>query len=283
MANKTDTEVLIGGKVYTLSGYESEEYMQRVASYINGKLSEFSKVEGYNRQSVDTQNVLLQLNIADDYFKAKQLSETLQAELDGKDKEVYDIKHDLVTAQLKIKSLEESLKELTDANNEYQKKIVRLETEIKASVMSNIPEEKATPFDDKEVQDVTSEELKDTVQAEVSDQEVSKAAEKPHIEPGEEIKAERTVESEDGAGQAIPVEPEIAENSDDVTETEFVERVSDAEVIDVDEFEEKLKEDITDDDFVQTIDSTAEFIHHSASSEYQDRNSGKKKHYGKRR
>ena len=283
MANKTDTEVLIGGKVYTLSGYESEEYMQRVASYINGKLSEFSKVEGYNRQSVDTQNVLLQLNIADDYFKAKQLSETLQAELDGKDKEVYDIKHDLVTAQLKIKSLEESLKELTDANNEYQKKIVRLETEIKASVMSNIPEEKATPFDDKEVQDVTSEELKDTVQAEVSDREVSKAAEKPHIESGEEIKAERAAESEEGAEQAIHVEPEIAENSDDVTETEFVERVSDAEVIDVDEFEEKLKEDITDDDFVQTIDSTAEFIHHSASSEYQDRNSGKKKHYGKRR
>ena len=57
MANKTDTEVLIGGKVYTLSGYEGEEYMQRVASYINGKLSEFSKVAGYNRQSVDTQNV----------------------------------------------------------------------------------------------------------------------------------------------------------------------------------------------------------------------------------
>ena len=35
MAVKTDTEVIIGGKVLTLSGYESEEYLQRVASYIN--------------------------------------------------------------------------------------------------------------------------------------------------------------------------------------------------------------------------------------------------------
>ena len=29
MAVKTDTEVIIGGKVLTLSGYESEEYLQR--------------------------------------------------------------------------------------------------------------------------------------------------------------------------------------------------------------------------------------------------------------
>ena len=35
MALKSDTEVIIGGKVYTISGYESEEYMQKVASYIN--------------------------------------------------------------------------------------------------------------------------------------------------------------------------------------------------------------------------------------------------------
>ena len=27
------TEVLIGGKVYTLSGFEGEEYLQKVSSY----------------------------------------------------------------------------------------------------------------------------------------------------------------------------------------------------------------------------------------------------------
>lgn len=27
MASKTDVQVLLGGKVYTLSGYESEEYL----------------------------------------------------------------------------------------------------------------------------------------------------------------------------------------------------------------------------------------------------------------
>ena len=33
MSAKNDTEVIIGGKVFTISGYESEEYLQKVASY----------------------------------------------------------------------------------------------------------------------------------------------------------------------------------------------------------------------------------------------------------
>ena len=46
MAVKTDTEVIIGGKVLTLSGYESEEYLQRVASYINNKAAEYLIIYG---------------------------------------------------------------------------------------------------------------------------------------------------------------------------------------------------------------------------------------------
>ena len=33
------TEVLIGGKVYTLSGFEGEEYLQKVSSYLNHKIT----------------------------------------------------------------------------------------------------------------------------------------------------------------------------------------------------------------------------------------------------
>ena len=45
MAEKTSAEVIIGGKVYTLSGYEGEEYLQKVATYINNKLGEFQGME----------------------------------------------------------------------------------------------------------------------------------------------------------------------------------------------------------------------------------------------
>ena len=45
MSSKNTTEVIIGGKVFTLGGYESEEYLQKIASYINNKLAEFGKDE----------------------------------------------------------------------------------------------------------------------------------------------------------------------------------------------------------------------------------------------
>ena len=131
MSAKTDTEVIIGGKVFTLSGYESEEYLQKVASYINNKMSEYAKVESYKRQPLDMQNVLLQLNIADDYFKAKRQISLLEEEIQGKEKELYNLKHELIATQIKLENTEKNVKSLQGELNETAKKIIRLETELK--------------------------------------------------------------------------------------------------------------------------------------------------------
>lgn len=131
MSVKTDTEVIIGGKVFTLSGYESEEYLQKVASYINNKMTEYNKVEAFKRQPIDTQNVLLQLNIADDYFKAKKQISLLEEEIQSKEKELYNLKHELIAAQIKLENTEKNVKALQNEVNENAKKIIRLETELK--------------------------------------------------------------------------------------------------------------------------------------------------------
>ena len=131
MAVKTDTEVIIGGKVLTLSGYESEEYLQRVASYINNKLTEYSKLDGFTRQPPDRQNILMQLNIADDYFKAKKQGDSLENDIELKDKEMYDLKHELISAQIKLENAEKELAKIKDENNDLQMQIVKLETEMK--------------------------------------------------------------------------------------------------------------------------------------------------------
>ena len=131
MSVKTDTEVIIGGKVFTLSGYESEEYLQKVASYINNKMSEYNKVDSFRRQPLDTQNVLMQLNIADDYFKAKKQISLLEEEIQGKEKELYNLKHELIAAQIKLENTEKTVKSLQNEVNENAKKIIRLETELK--------------------------------------------------------------------------------------------------------------------------------------------------------
>ena len=131
MSTKTDTEVIIAGKVFTLSGYESEEYLQKVASYINNKIAEYNKVDSFKRQSLDTQNVLLQLNIADDYFKAKKQISLLEEEIQNKEKEMYDLKHELIASQIKLENTEKNVKNLQTEINENAKKIVRMETELK--------------------------------------------------------------------------------------------------------------------------------------------------------
>lgn len=130
MSSKTDTEVIIGGKVFTLSGYESEEYLQKVASYINNKVNEYGKADAFRRLPLDTQNVLLQLNIADDYFKAKQQITLLEEELKNKEKEMYDLKHELIASQIKLENTEKNVKNLQMDANENAKKMVRLETEL---------------------------------------------------------------------------------------------------------------------------------------------------------
>lgn len=131
MSSKTDTEVIIGGKVYTLSGYESEEYLQKVASYISNKINEYNKIEGFKRQPLDTQAVLLQLNIADDYFKAKKQVSLLEEELKAKEKELYDLKHELISAQIKLESSDNQIKEHQKEIKMQALKIQELENELK--------------------------------------------------------------------------------------------------------------------------------------------------------
>ena len=129
MSSKNKTEVLIAGKIFTLSGYESEEYLQKVATYINNKIAEFKKLDGYNHQTKENKSILLELNIADDYFKAKKQVEMVEEELSEKDKELYDLKHELINAQIPLENQEKDLEASRKENTELQKEVVRLQTE----------------------------------------------------------------------------------------------------------------------------------------------------------
>ena len=110
MIGNNDIEVVIGGKVITLSGTESEEYLQKVSTYINNKIAEYNNVDSFRRQPADMQNVLLLLNIADDYFKIKKQMEDLAGEIEAKDRELYDLKHELIAAQIKLESREKQIR-----------------------------------------------------------------------------------------------------------------------------------------------------------------------------
>lgn len=50
---KNAVEVVVDGRVYKISGYESQEYMHQIAVYINEKMTQCHNTENYRKQSSD--------------------------------------------------------------------------------------------------------------------------------------------------------------------------------------------------------------------------------------
>ena len=48
MAKKNTAEVLINGKIYVISGYESTAYLQKVAAYLNEMEEKVTAMDGYS-------------------------------------------------------------------------------------------------------------------------------------------------------------------------------------------------------------------------------------------
>ena len=129
MAQKNDIPVIINGTVYTLSGYESEEYLQSIAMYINNKITECKSSEHYRKLNAEYQGVLLALNIADDYFKRKKQAEESNKVEDEKDKQLYDLRHEVIETRIKQESALKLVEEYKEQVNALQRKIIQLEAE----------------------------------------------------------------------------------------------------------------------------------------------------------
>lgn len=111
MDSKHNTEVLIDGKIYTLAGSEEEGYIQRLASYINEMVLTLKRQEGFTKQSAEYQNVMIELNMADDYFKAREQIARLESQKAEMEKETYSLKHELVATQMKLEAVKSELAE----------------------------------------------------------------------------------------------------------------------------------------------------------------------------
>jgi len=113
---KNESKVLIGGNVYTLSGNESEEYLQHVALYMNKKMDEVRNSENGKKLNTRLQSVLLAINIADDYFKIKTM-------IDEKDIQSQELSRE-------IERLNQVIKDMEASSFEKQTRIGHLENEI---------------------------------------------------------------------------------------------------------------------------------------------------------
>lgn len=132
MNRQVDVDVVINGKKYTLSGYEGSEYLQKVANYLNAKYDEFKQQSSYRYMDNDMKNVLMNLNIADDYFKLKDQMKDHESDSNVKSNEIFDLKHEIIALQTKLEAMEKELEKVKNDRYEEEKKNIRLETELSA-------------------------------------------------------------------------------------------------------------------------------------------------------
>ncbi len=110
-----------------MCGYEEADYLQKVAAYINGKITEYNQLIEFRHQPANMRAAILELNIADDYFKAKAQVDKVEREIELKDKEIYDLKHDLISNQIKLDNLEAELAAKEKEMKEVMMKNARLQ------------------------------------------------------------------------------------------------------------------------------------------------------------
>lgn len=139
MAVKNNVNVIIGDRMYTLSGYEEKEYLEQVASYLNNKIDEEKSLDYYNKLSQDMRTVLLELNIANDYFKARDHVVSNEENMKHKDQEITNLKHELVANQLETKDLKEQIASMQSEIRELRLNKTRLEASLEDALLGVNP------------------------------------------------------------------------------------------------------------------------------------------------
>lgn len=87
---KTRTMVKICGKEYMMAGYESAEYIHRVAIYVDRKMAELKGQ--YVNLNPGTLSVLTAINIADDALKLQDQYDALCSEYESLSEELKNLK-----------------------------------------------------------------------------------------------------------------------------------------------------------------------------------------------
>lgn len=114
MAEKNKVDIRIAGKEYTLMGTESDEYLQKIGLYIDRKMIEIMR--GNSKLSTSMAAVLTAINVADDFFKARENEVLLKRELKKYAEE--------------LGKLKEENKNLTNENLQINNKITSLQLEL---------------------------------------------------------------------------------------------------------------------------------------------------------
>ena len=118
-------KVIICGEVLTLKSRENDEYIFKLATYVDQKLS--NTIAKSTRAAVDERirTILTALNVADDYFKSQIALENLQ-----KKQKTYDL--DAMQLHEEIENITKERDDLLEEIEALRDVIAKLEEKIEA-------------------------------------------------------------------------------------------------------------------------------------------------------
>lgn len=119
---RTKTNVRIGKVDYVISSTADEEYVKKVADYVDEKLEELTRAD--RRLSNAMAAILTAVNIADEMFRGKEDGDTLRGQL-------LQYADEAGTLKALTQKLQAENKRLTDENRNLQSQNARLEGELK--------------------------------------------------------------------------------------------------------------------------------------------------------
>lgn len=99
---RNSTDVIIEDKVYKISTDQDASYVRELAEYINEKMELLHRQSAYSKQANAFRQIILLMNMADDYCRMKQQAE---------EAEFYNMKREMVNMQMTIASLKKQLQE----------------------------------------------------------------------------------------------------------------------------------------------------------------------------
>ncbi|NMA82768.1 MAG: cell division protein ZapA [Epulopiscium sp.] len=143
MTPKNKIEVLIGGKIYTLVGNETQEYMQNLALYINKKIEQVSRKDSSKRLDTNMTAILTSLNVADELFKKHAICTELEDELEEKERLLLEKEKEILLYQNELGQVQQENIELKEALQNAQLETLKHKMELEAFIETFEEEPKA--------------------------------------------------------------------------------------------------------------------------------------------
>ena len=108
---RNSTDVIIEDKVYKISTDQDASYVRELAEYINEKMELLHRQSAYSKQANAFRQIILLMNMADDYCRMKQQAEEATRKYEQQEAEFYNMKREMVNMQMTIASLKKQLQE----------------------------------------------------------------------------------------------------------------------------------------------------------------------------